>query len=181
MTAIVKQLLKALLPSKAVVIVAKKKKKIQQKCALLTHKHLTSRLDSSYALVKGPLTYHGDGLATRHNCDFMKDELFLESYHLGKSTGSWHSADCYWRAYVVCWAANQAKLLEGDFVECGVYKGGYSTAAMHYITFEQLHKRFYLVDTFCGIYPEYVSEEERKIGIGRACCTNHFPPPITCW
>ena len=38
----------------------------------------------SFVLVHGPLTYNQDGLATRHNCDFMKDELFMEAYTVGK-------------------------------------------------------------------------------------------------
>lgn len=31
----------------------------------------------------GQLTYNQDWLATCHNCDFMKDELFMQSYNLG--------------------------------------------------------------------------------------------------
>jgi hypothetical protein len=119
----------------------------------------------SYVLVHGPLTYNQDGLATRHNCDFMKDELFMEAYTLGKKTGSWGGADIHWRVYVVCWAANKAKSLEGDFIECGVNKGGYSRAIMNYVNFKNLKKKFYLLDTFCGLSEKYISDEEKKHGI----------------
>jgi hypothetical protein len=40
-------------------------------------------------LVMGPLTYNQDGLATRHNADFMHDTRFACAYDAGKTTGSW--------------------------------------------------------------------------------------------
>lgn len=39
---------------------------------------------------------------------------------------------------------------EGDFVECGVNRGGLSRAVMHYVDFERLDKQFWLLDTFEG-------------------------------
>ena len=33
------------------------------------------------APVDGPLMYNQDGLATRHNCDVMRDENFVRAYH----------------------------------------------------------------------------------------------------
>lgn len=109
-------------------------------------------------------TYNEDGLATEHNCDFMQDQLFLESYGLGERTGSWRGAKPHWRAYVCCWAAEKAKTLEGDFVECGVNKGGYALTVMNYTGFRNLEKRFYLLDTFSGFVDKYITDEERKLG-----------------
>ena len=71
------------------------------------------------------VAYHGDGVITFHGSDFLKNPLFMESYKLGKATGSWMGSDCEWRAYVVCWAAAKGKSLEGDFVECGVNRGAF--------------------------------------------------------
>ncbi len=119
----------------------------------------------NYRLVQGPLTYNQDGLATRHNCDFMKDKRFVHAYNLGKSTGSWRRLDIHWRMHVLCWAAQRAKSLEGDFVECGVYKGGSALTVMDYINFKNLNKKFYLLDTFCGLSEGYITEEEKKAGI----------------
>ena len=116
------------------------------------------------AIVDGPLSYKQDGLYTLHNGDFLKDKLFLEAYELGKKTNSWKGADCQWRAHVVFWAASLAKKLDGDFVECGVNKGGYSRGIIHYIDFEKTNKKFYLLDTFCGLPEEYILPEEREIG-----------------
>lgn len=118
-----------------------------------------------YELVHGPLTYNQDGLASCHNCDFVNDGLFLQSYELGKATGSWGGSDIQWRAFVACWAANKAKSLAGDFVECGVNKGGLARTVINYVDFDKLGKTFYLLDTFMGLSEKYISAEERKQGI----------------
>lgn len=112
-----------------------------------------------------PVTYCQDGLVTLHNCDFMKDELFMQSYALGANTGSWgKNPDNHWRVYVLLWASNYAKHLDGDFVECGVNKGGTARAIINYIDFENTNKKFYLLDTFCGLSEKYISDEEKKHG-----------------
>src|SRR5687768_1326990 len=67
-------------------------------------------------------TYDSDGLKTIHNCDFLEDPLFQEAYRLGSETDSWYGFDIRWRAYVVCWAAEKGRTIEGDYVECGVNK-----------------------------------------------------------
>lgn len=113
----------------------------------------------------GTPTYNQDGLATRNNCDFMKDKLFMQSYKLGKETGSWGDENIHWRAYVVCWAADKVKKLEGDFVECGVNKGGFARTIINYIDFKNLNKDYYLLDTFCGLDEKYIAEEEKRCGI----------------
>ncbi len=90
-------------------------------------------------------TYRHDGFITFRNADFLNEPLFQEAYRLGQATGSWGSAKVEWRAYVVCWAAAHGRRLEGDFVECGVNRGGYSRAVMHYIGFQELpDRKFYL-------------------------------------
>jgi O-methyltransferase len=118
-------------------------------------------------LVAGPLTYEQDGLATRHNSDFMKEPRFARSYSRGKATGSWGDADIHWRAHVACWAAQRALCLEGDFVECGVNRGGLALTVMTYVDFADLaeERTFYLLDTFHGLPDKYISEEERRAGI----------------
>lgn len=121
----------------------------------------------SSRLVPGPLTYNYEGLATRVNCDFMRDKKFMESFNLGKATGSWESYNLYWNVYVVCWAARKGKDLPGDFVECGVNKGGFARAVIHYTDFQNLPKKYYLLDTFEGLCDAYISEEERILGIDR--------------
>lgn len=95
----------------------------------------------------------------------MNDPLFKEAYRRGKETGSWGDSDIHWRAFIACWAANKGKRLPGDFVECGVNRGGLAMTVMHYVNFKSLPKKFYLLDTYCGLSKEQISEEERKFGI----------------
>lgn len=97
-------------------------------------------------------TYAGDGFMTMHSAAFLRDPRFQEAYRHAKAIGAWHGADIEWRAYTVCWAAMKGRSLEGDFVECGVDRGGFSRAAMHYIGFGDLpDRKFWLVDTYDGI------------------------------
>lgn len=98
-------------------------------------------------------TYLEDGLMTSHVADFCRNRRFMSAYQKGKSTGSWSGADLRWRVYTACWAAINASTLPGDFVECGVNRGGISLSVMEYIQFNSLDKRFYLLDTYCG-FPE---------------------------
>jgi O-methyltransferase len=97
-------------------------------------------------------SYDDGYLVCCHNADFLKDPVFDEAYRLGEATNSFQGFDVRWRIHVLCWAATHGRRLEGDFVECGVNRGGFSRAVMHYIAFHALPARnFYLLDTYCGI------------------------------
>lgn len=96
-----------------------------------------------------------NGLITFNNADFLHDPKFIQSYQLGLETGSWSGADLQWRCYTACWCANYASNLEGDFVECGVYRGGLARAIINYIGFDKmLERKWYLLDTFEGFPPD---------------------------
>jgi O-methyltransferase len=86
----------------------------------------------------GKATYNQDGLATTHSAPFMDDPRFKEAYEAGKATGSWTFGDLHWRAHVVCWAATRGSSLLGDFVECGVNRGGYALTVIKYLDFGTL-------------------------------------------
>ncbi|PYV66682.1 MAG: hypothetical protein DMG97_29010 [Acidobacteria bacterium] len=97
------------------------------------------------------LTYCADGMACVHSTAALEEPKFVEGYELVKASGAWAGCDLQWRAYVICWAADKAARLTGDFVECGVNQGGYSRLAMHYIDFQSMpDRKFYLLDTYCG-------------------------------
>lgn len=103
--------------------------------------------------------YDQDGLRTIHNHDFQLDPQFNAAYERGMlATGmdyKWH-----WRVHVALWAATNAAKLPGDFVECGVNKGFLSSSVMHYLDWNSRDKTFYLLDTFTGLDPRYVSQDE---------------------
>jgi O-methyltransferase len=103
-----------------------------------------------------PWTYAEDGLSTTHIADFLHDPAFQTAYAAGKATGSWGTGDLRWRVYTVLWAARQAWRLPGDFVECGVHRGGHAQAIGCYLPWTtQPKRRFYLLDTFSGFPPEH--------------------------
>jgi O-methyltransferase len=83
---------------------------------------------------------------------FLDDDSFRRAYAAGKATGSWWGAELEWRASVVCWAARQGAAIDGDFVECGVHRGGYARMVIDYMDFPALRaKTFFLIDTFSGV------------------------------
>ena len=65
----------------------------------------------------------------------------------------------------MCWAAERGANLEGDFVECGVNRGGYALSVIKYVEFEKLSKKFYLLDTYEGLLDQYISAEEQAHGV----------------
>lgn len=109
-------------------------------------------------------SYIQDGLASIHNSEFMLDEKFITAYARGiEATGqdyNWH-----WRVHIALWAADVASKLEGDYVECGVNAGFMSSSIMKYLDWDKLNRTFYLLDTFQGLDPKYVSEAELAEGI----------------
>jgi len=113
-----------------------------------------------------------DGLVTRNNHDFMKEPLFKKAFDLAIDTKTWGDGNDphnigipYWRAHTVCWVAKQAIQLQGDFVECGVFKGAFARMIIEYTEFEKSQKKFYLMDTFNGLVEEQVTEKEKHAGI----------------
>lgn len=116
--------------------------------------------------IHGPAVYNADGLATSNNSDFLKDEKFLKAYNAAAATKPWEGFTSQWRFYIVCWFANYVKKLEGDFVECGVNTGAYSKAIIEYINFDSLGKTFFLLDTYEGLVPEQITDNEMQAGVG---------------
>jgi O-methyltransferase len=90
-------------------------------------------------------------MATSHVADFLHDAAFVSAYQKGVETGSWHGQGVRWRTYTACWAAQHALTLNGDFVECGVNRGGTSRAIVDFVNFSSRNdRRFFLLDTFKG-------------------------------
>ncbi len=110
-------------------------------------------------------TYYEDEILTGHGCHFMGDHHFMRCYNAAVSAGLAVSDKIHWRVHVACWAAARGATLEGDFVECGVYKGFLSRIAMDYVGFGKLPKTFYLMDTYEGLSDKCISAGERENGM----------------
>ena len=113
-------------------------------------------------------TFAGDSLVSWHNAEFLDDPAFIRAVEAGNERGSWiKTYDVRWRYHVILWAAWRAARLDGDFVECGVNRGGFSRAVVEYVDFGSLPKTFYLMDTFDGLVEAYITPEERVMGVSR--------------
>lgn len=139
---------------------------IQEITSLKNHINFVNNEIEKYILLpKNSLTYAQDLLYTFHNADFIKDPLFIETYALVKKVDEGHllkNEDIQWRIHVLCWAAFHAKHLEGDFVDCGVSTGLFARGVINYVDFQKLNKKYYLLDTFCGMDPRYSSPYEMQ-------------------
>lgn len=115
----------------------------------------------------GNPTYDADHMRLwNKNVSFMRDPLFLRAYQRGINSnhglGEPGTVDIHieYRIAVCCWAAWHCKHLDGDFVECGTNTGIMSLAICDYINFNETGKDFYLFDTYQGIPPEQIMENE---------------------
>jgi len=100
-----------------------------------------------------PRIFAGDMLITfERNIGFLQDAAFMAAYRAEARTEQERSL--LWRLHVLCWCAANALRLEGDFVECGVFRGYCSAVAARYLDFGKQARKWYLYDTFAGIPPE---------------------------
>jgi O-methyltransferase len=83
------------------------------------------------------------------NMSFTKDKVFMKLYREmaedGKEKGR------LWRLHIFLWAFINGLRLQGDLIECGVYRGFSSALAVRYTKFERIAKTLYLFDTWEGI------------------------------
>jgi O-methyltransferase len=89
--------------------------------------------------------FAGDNLiAFGRNLGFLDDKLFIEAWQ--KHATEPHERGILWRTAVVVWAARQAMRRDGDFIECGCYKGTSSHIMLDAV--DMADRQFYLYDLF---------------------------------
>jgi Macrocin-O-methyltransferase (TylF) len=109
--------------------------------------------------------YVNDGLISVHRHAFMDDPQFQRAYQRGVDALGGHDRyQWQWRVHIGLWAAASASQLDGDFIECGVNYGFLSSAVMEFLDWDRLGKTFYLLDTFAGLDPRFITEGERRAG-----------------
>ncbi|TLP57475.1 MULTISPECIES: class I SAM-dependent methyltransferase [Pseudomonas] len=108
--------------------------------------------------------YQFDGLASKHNHDFMSDPRFIKAYARGVKAARGADYKWYWRVHMGLWAARTAARHEGDFVECGVNYGVLSSAIMEDLDWNNCSRKFYLLDTYAGVDDRYLSDQEKISG-----------------
>ncbi len=109
----------------------------------------------------GLTTFMQDNMvALMRNESFTADSAFIAAL-LGNAEDD-RDTGKIWRLHTCCWAARSALSVEGDFVECGTYKGFYAGVLAQYLRFEMQAKQFYLYDSFAGLPSEWSTELERR-------------------
>ncbi len=112
-----------------------------------------------------PDVYSDDALICFNSHAFVKDPAFRRAYQRGvRALGGKDFYHWEWRFHVGLWAAVSASKIDGDFVECGVSHGFLSSAVMEHLDWDRLGKTFYLLDTFEGMDPRFVTAGERESG-----------------
>ncbi|BBU20408.1 TylF/MycF/NovP-related O-methyltransferase [Mycobacterium xenopi] len=109
-----------------------------------------------------PDAYASDGLISIHRHAFVDDPEFQRAYQRGvQALGGQDFYRWQWRVHIGLWAASNASRLDGDFVECGVSYGFLSSAVMEFLDWDRLGKMFYLLDTFTGLDPRFLTAAEQ--------------------
>jgi O-methyltransferase len=104
------------------------------------------------------------------NMGFMNDPRFAAAYDEIKENKAFNQyksphTEC-WRLHLLVWAAQHALALDGDFVECGAFRGDRASVITQMTDFARQKKTFYLYDTFSGFAPAYSSPADFPDGPG---------------
>lgn len=95
-------------------------------------------------------TFAGDQLVTfDRNMSFFEDARFMEAFNAGVVEEL--ERTLIWRLHVHAWCARHGVRREGDFVECGVYRGFSVAVSARCVDFGRRAKQWYLYDTFSGV------------------------------
>ena len=92
---------------------------------------------------------------------FARDKAFMDAFQANVVDAEDNAK--VWRVHTFCWAARTALGVEGDFVECGVYKGLYSATMAQTLDFANSGRQLYLYDTFEGLSEKYSTPEEFEV------------------
>lgn len=91
--------------------------------------------------------YAGDNLLTyQRNLSFMDDEPFMAAWRMQAADAV--EKAILWRTSILLGGVRNGLKLEGDFVECGCYKGTTARILCDAVDFGSRSKRFYLYDLF---------------------------------
>jgi O-methyltransferase len=134
----------------------------------LKSKNLSHKIGLSKRPFSMVCDYRGDGIGTKNKAlDFLEDPRFITAWEKTANriyavTGT-KLPDIRWRAHIALWAASCGLHHEGDFVECGVYTGIYSSVICDYLDFAKQDRSFWLFDTWEGIPTQDLPKGEESL------------------
>lgn len=100
-------------------------------------------------------------IALWRNLSFRHDGKFMSCFN--DAVADEKERSLLWRLHALTWAAKNALLVEGDFVECGVFNGFCSAVVLKYLDFQDLPRQAFLYDTFAGLPEKTSTEQERRL------------------
>ena len=114
-------------------------------------------------------SHSADGVTTVNYTEFLDEQKFTSAYientrESFKDQTNSKYAKTKWRAHIVAWAFNQAKFLEGDLIEFGVYYGSLVGTACTYHDFQNWDKTLFLVDSW-GENSDYLASNRYSVDI----------------
>jgi len=128
--------------------------------------------------------FWGDRMLTLDkSMGFLDDPAFAQAWEAVRGA---HEYDQYdnkqsiaWRMNTLVWAARNAlKLPDGDFVECGVFQGDMSYVVYHAAGLAKSGRKMHLFDSFEGIDPARVAEDEYSLSPNLVAHSNaHYQKP----
>jgi hypothetical protein len=105
---------------------------------------LNEMLDKQY---RRRAYYVGDNLITLgKSLGFLDDAALINAWKAHSETPGEFGA--LWRRVVLAWAARSSLRLEGDFVECGCYRGTGARIIADVVDFSKQDRRYFLYDLF---------------------------------
>lgn len=117
------------------------------------NREFLSRAIERFRTIFGPAPIYADDnvILFRRILSFRREPRFRRAWLGNVRNGQERSLDL--RLNTLTWAADHALAVEGDFVECGVWRGFCSAVVADFVDFARVPKTFYLYDTFAGIPP----------------------------
>jgi O-methyltransferase len=123
-------------------------------------KELQQALATIENIYKGNFYCNDMIICLARNLSFRHDKKFISSFY--DSVTNEQEKSLIWRLHTLAWAAKNALNVEGDFVECGTFKGFCFEVLLRYLDFQNLPRQAYLYDTFEGLPEETSTVEERQ-------------------
>ena len=125
-------------------------------------KYLNHVLDRAFVFFGGA-SFSGDGLVVfGKSVSFRDEKRFYNIFK--KYCESSEDSSRIWRLHTLCWAAQKALSIDGDFVECGVFRGFFSSVIFEYLSLKECPKTFWLYDTFSGFSQKYSCPSDFRFG-----------------
>ena len=116
--------------------------------------------------VKFRVRYNRDELITAHYPYFLQEQRFISAL---KSNFQFDpeprvTIEHDWRIHVLCsLALGVVKGAEGDFIECGVFRGDCAKTIINYVDLNSTNRSFFLLDSFDGFDFSQLTEKESKL------------------